>query len=138
MSSGNQVLLGQYGATNRTCSSSSLILHSVCASRLTAGNAYLCRVRHAYLEGTHICVGPGASCVPVHPYQALPRVGSRTTGRGWFLEMQTGLPDSEPPPNQLNRLGMESLLPWKCHWRQLIGRPIPWMWMARRDLNSSL
>ncbi len=39
MSSGNQVMLGQYGATNNTCSSSSLILHSVCASRLTGGNA---------------------------------------------------------------------------------------------------
>ncbi len=32
---------GQYVATTRTCSSSSLILHSVCASRLTGGNAYL-------------------------------------------------------------------------------------------------
>ncbi len=39
MISGNQVMLGQYGATNNTCSSSSLILHSVCASRLTGGNA---------------------------------------------------------------------------------------------------
>ncbi len=42
---GNQVLLGQYGATNKTCSSSSLILHSVCASRLTGGDAYLHRPR---------------------------------------------------------------------------------------------
>ncbi len=77
MSSGNQVLLGQYGATNRTYSSSSLILPSVCASRLTGGNAYLCR----------------PCTVPVHPCQALPRIGSRTTGNGRFLEMQTGLPE---------------------------------------------
>ncbi len=51
----------------------------VCASRLTGG--------------THICAGPGASCVPVHPCRALPRLGSRTTGSGWFPEMQTGLPE---------------------------------------------
>ncbi len=43
MSSGNQVPLGRYGATNRTCSKSSLILYSVCACRLTWGNAYLRR-----------------------------------------------------------------------------------------------
>ncbi len=43
MSSENQVWLGQYGATNRTCSSSSLTLHRVCARRLTGGNAYLRR-----------------------------------------------------------------------------------------------
>ncbi len=41
----------------------------------------------------HICAGPGASCVPVHPCRALPWIGSRTTGNGWFLEKQTGLPE---------------------------------------------
>ncbi len=41
MSSENQVQVGQSGGTSRTCSSSSLSLHSVCASRLTGGNAYL-------------------------------------------------------------------------------------------------
>ncbi len=41
MSSGNQVRVGQCGATSRTCSSSSLSLLSVCASRLTGGNVYL-------------------------------------------------------------------------------------------------
>ncbi len=71
MSSGNQILLGQYGATNRTYSSSSLILH----------------------RGTYICTGPGASCVPVHPCRALTRIGSRTIGNAQFLEMQTGLPE---------------------------------------------
>ncbi len=91
MSSGNQVLLGQYGATNKTCSTSSLILHSVCASRLTGGNAYLRRL--------------WASCVPMHPCRALPRLGSRTTGSGWFLEMQTG------PPEQLRTVPKSAELP---------------------------
>ncbi len=45
MSSGNQVRVGQNGATSRTCSSSSLTLHGVCVSRLTGGNAYLHRAR---------------------------------------------------------------------------------------------
>ncbi len=45
MSSGNQVRVGQWGATSRTCSSSSLSLHSVCASRLTGGNTYLRKAR---------------------------------------------------------------------------------------------
>ncbi len=45
MSSGNQVREGQWGATSRTCSSSSLSLHSLCASRLTGGNAYLRKAR---------------------------------------------------------------------------------------------
>ncbi len=45
MSSGNQVRVGQYGATSRTCSSSFLTLHSVCASRLTGGNTYLRKAR---------------------------------------------------------------------------------------------
>ncbi len=43
MSSENQVRVGQSGATSRTCSSCSLSLHSVCASRLTGGNAYMCK-----------------------------------------------------------------------------------------------
>ncbi len=42
---GKQVQVGQNGATSRTCSSSSLTLHRVCASRLTGGNAYLHRAR---------------------------------------------------------------------------------------------
>ncbi len=29
----------------------------------------------------------------MHPCQALPRKGSRTSGNGQFLEMQTGLPE---------------------------------------------
>ncbi len=47
---------------------------------------------------THIFTGPRANCVPVHPCRALARLGSRTTGNGWFLEMQTG------PPKQLRTI----------------------------------
>ncbi len=51
------------------------------------------------------------SCVPVHPCRALPRVGSRTTGSGWFLEMQTGPPEQlRTSPNHPNRLGMDTPL----------------------------
>ncbi len=47
-----QVRVGQYGATSRICSLSSLILQSVCATRLTGGNAYLQRPRG------QLCVTP--------------------------------------------------------------------------------
>ncbi len=110
MSSRNQVLLGQYGATNRTCSLSFLTLHSVCASRLTGR--------------MHICAGPGASCVPEHPCRVLSRIWSRTTGNGRFLEMKT----DEPIPNQLDCLGMESPLPRKCRLRQHVGCLIEHCW----------
>jgi len=42
-SSENQVRLGQCGATNMNCSSSSLTSDKVCARRLTGGKAYLHR-----------------------------------------------------------------------------------------------
>ncbi len=41
MSSENNVRMGKSGATSRTWSSSSLSLHSICASRLTGGNTHL-------------------------------------------------------------------------------------------------
>ncbi len=40
-----EAIVSSTKTTNKTCSSSSLILHSVCASRLTGGNAYLRRPR---------------------------------------------------------------------------------------------
>ncbi len=111
--SAREGLLGQYGATIRTCSLSSLILHSVCASRLTGG--------------MHICAGPGASCVPVYPCQELPRIGSRTTGNGPFLELQTGLPEQLQTDSKSARPpGMES--PKKCSSRQLVGCLIEHFW----------
>ncbi len=140
MSSGNQVLLGQYGATNRTYSSSSLILH----------------------RGTYICTGPGVSCVPVHPCRALTRIGSRTIGNARFLEMQTGLPEqlqthsksagppgdgvflspgsaarecTEKPVNQPRRIGMR----WRTfsaargkHSRHC------WVWLGQRYHTQSV
>ncbi len=58
MSSGNQVRVGQWGATSRTCSSSSLSLHSVCASRLTGGNAYLRKARGQLCASASVSRGP--------------------------------------------------------------------------------
>ncbi len=58
MSSGNQVRVGQNGATSRTCSSSSLTLHSVCASRLTGGIAYLHRARGQLCASASMPRGP--------------------------------------------------------------------------------
>ncbi len=58
MSSGNLVRVGQWGATSRTCSSSSLSLHSVCASRLTGGNAYLRKARGQLCASASVPRGP--------------------------------------------------------------------------------
>ncbi len=58
MSSGNQVRVGQWGATNRTCSSSSLSLHNVCASRLTGGNTYLRKARGQLCASASVPRGP--------------------------------------------------------------------------------
>ncbi len=78
MSSENQVWLGQYGATNRTCSSS-------------PGS-----VQKGSLGEMHICEGPGASCAPVHPCQGeegstltLQGVGSRAVVKSTFVESKT-------------------------------------------------
>ncbi len=91
ISSENQVWVGQYGATNRTCPSSSLILHSVS------------------LGGTHTCEGPVASWVPLCPYRVFPRSGSKTTGNERSLKMQkVYLIESVMSPNQLDHLGMDS------------------------------
>ncbi len=79
MSSGNQVWVGQWGATSRTCSSSSLSLHSVCMSRLTGE--------------THTCVRPEASCVPVRLRRGGPQSGRSTAGSGRTRGRQTGLPE---------------------------------------------
>ncbi len=58
MSSGNQVRVGQWGATSRTCSSSSLSLHNICASRLTRGNAYLRKARGQLCASASVPRGP--------------------------------------------------------------------------------
>ncbi len=58
MSSGNQVRVDQWGATSRICSSSSLSLHSVCASRLTGGNAYLRKAQGQLCTSASLPRGP--------------------------------------------------------------------------------
>ncbi len=58
MSSGNQVWVGQYGTTSRTCSLSSLSLHRVCASRLTGGNAYLRKAWGQLCASASVSRGP--------------------------------------------------------------------------------
>ncbi len=89
MSSGNQVRVGQWGATSRTCSSSSLSLHSVCASRLTGGNAYLRKARGQLCASASVPRGP--SVREKYSWQwedsgrqtglpELPRIDSRSAG----------------------------------------------------------
>ncbi len=58
MSSGNQVRVGQWCATSRTCSSSSLSLHNFCASRLTGGNAYLRKAQDQLCASASVPRGP--------------------------------------------------------------------------------
>lgn len=74
----NQVWQGQYSATIRTFSASSLILHNMCAMRLTGGNPYLHR--------------SWANCI---------------YAEGWLPERNyPSFPKSTP--NQLDRLGISS------------------------------
>ncbi len=102
MSSGNQVRVGQWGATSRTCSSSSLSLHSVCASRLTGGNAYLRKAQ-------------GQLCASV----SVPRGPSVREKYSWQWEdsgeaNRSTLSFPESTPDQPDRLGMESSLSGEC------------------------
>ncbi len=81
MSSGNQVRVGQNGATSRTCSSSSLTLHSVCASRLTGGNAYLHRARgQLCASASWHTAGSGRTRGKQTGLPELPRIDSRSAG----------------------------------------------------------
>ncbi len=80
---------GPSGATSRTCSSSSLSLHSVCASRLTGGNAYLRKARGQLCASASVPRGPSVrekyswqwehSGEETGPPE-LPRVDSRSAG----------------------------------------------------------
>ncbi len=80
MSSGNQVRVGQWCATSRTCSSSSLSWHSVCACRLTGGNAYLRKAQ-------------GQLCASASVPRGAPQSGKSTAGSGRTRGKQTGLPE---------------------------------------------
>ncbi len=125
MSSGNQVRVGQNGATSRTCSSSSLTLHSVCASRLTGG--------------MHTCIEPEASCVPVRPCRGCPRSGRNTAGSGRTRGKQTGLP--ELPRIDSRSAGSsrdESPFSGEVSCRESASAArlsSPGMWTARSDLS---
>lgn len=96
MSSGNQVQLGQLGTTFRICSSSSPILHSVCAMR-------------------HTCTDAGASCELLHPCW-------RNHREQWWISVwQTGLLEhqrinSKSPCPFLGKspLSSELDLSWEC------------------------
>ncbi len=78
ISSGNQVRVDQWGATSRTCSPSSLSLHTM---------------RVGSLGEMHTCVRPEASCVPVHLCRVGPRSGKSTAGSGRTRGKQTGPPE---------------------------------------------
>ncbi len=125
ISSGNQVWVGQYGATSRICSSSSLILHSVCARRLTGGNAYLQRPRG------QLCVSASVPSVPPS--------GSKTTDSEKSLGTQTGLPVRVRKHLQISL----TIWGWSLHSpgsaasdSSLAARlSKPGMWMARTDLR---
>ncbi len=93
MSSGNQVLMGQKGATNKTCYSSSLTLHSVCSRRLTGGNTYLCEASCGPRVRTEGGLGQGVIQLAVGGV-----VGSK----------QVHLSFPESTPDQPDCLGMES------------------------------
>ncbi len=67
--------------TNCSGSSESGSTEQMCS--LTSFSKHLLKmgVRATGLQSfKHICAGPGASCVPVYPCRALPRLGSRTPG----------------------------------------------------------
>ncbi len=82
--SGNQVRVGQCGATSRTCSS---------------------------LGETHTCVKPEASCVPVRLCRGGPLSGKKQLAVGGLVgSKQVHLSFPESTPNQPDRLGMESPL----------------------------
>ncbi len=99
----------KYGATKKTSSLSSLILHSVCASKLTRGNAYLRRYR-------------GQLCASA----SMPSIASsRTTDSGWFLEMQTGPPEQlQTVPKSAEPHGDGVSTPLEVLLEEIIGCPI--------------
>ncbi len=70
---------GPNGVTGRTCSSSLLTLHSVCARRLTGGSANLRKTQGQLCASASMPRGP--------------RSGSHTTGRGRTHGRQPGLPE---------------------------------------------
>ncbi len=108
ISSENQVRMGQYSATSRICSSSSLILHSVCARRLTGVNLLAKALRPVV-------------CQRIHAECSLGQGVEQLTVRCLWGRKQVYLCKSETSPNQLDRLGMESPLSGERSSWQLVG-----------------
>ncbi len=79
ISSENQFQVGQNGITGRTCSSSSLTLHSLCARRFPGGSANLHKAQGQLCASTSVQRGP--------------RSGSHTNVRGRTRGRQPGLPE---------------------------------------------
>ncbi len=80
-------------------------------------------VREGSLGEMHICEGPGASCVPVHPCRECPRSGNKTSN-GSSPERQIGLPVRLRRDPKSARTPGDGVI-------EVIGP----MWMARSDLR---
>ncbi len=126
ISSGNQVLVGQYGTTRRTCSSSSLSLHRVCASRLTGGNAYLLKVWDQLCASASVPRGPSVREKYSWLWEDLWEANSST----W----------ASPNWLQISRI----VSGWSCHSPGNVScresasaarLSFPGMWTARSDLS---
>ncbi len=126
MSLGNQVWVGQNGATSSTCSSSSLTLHSVCASRLTGGNAYLHRARGQLCASASVPRGPS-----VREKYCWQWEDSREANRSTW---------ASPNRLQISRIvsGWSRHSPGKVSCRESASAArlsSPGMWTARSDLS---
>ncbi len=117
MSSGNQVRVGQSGATSRTCSSSSLSLHSVCASRFTGGNGYL-----------HEAWGQMCTSASVRRGPSVREKYSWQWEDSWEANRSTWA-FHESTPDQPDRLGMEGR---ELSWER-VGSTIEFPW----DVDSA-
>ncbi len=101
MSSETQVRVGQDCTTGRTCSSSLLTLHSVCARRLTGESANLHKTQGQLCASVSMLRGPWS--------------GSHTTGHGSTRGKHPGLPElHESTPEQPDHLGMELPFSREC------------------------
>ncbi len=126
MSSGNQVRVGQWGTTSRTCSSSSLSLHSVCAGRLTGGNAYLRKARGQLCASASVPRGPSVR----EKYSWQWEDSGEANRSAW----------ASPNRLQISRIvsGWSSHSPGNESCRESASAArlsFPGMWTARSDLN---
>ncbi len=127
MSSGNQVRVGQWGATSRTCSSSSLSLHSVCVSRLTGGNAYLRKARGQLCASASVPRGPSVREKYSWQWEDSGEANRSTWASPNRLQISRIVSGwSRPSPGNVSCRESASAARLSC----------PGMWTARSDLNS--